>query len=100
MFSIRVNRFCCSLVSSQMLDEQHKGMGIVPKLALDVMSCEVVRLLQLTKSSVVPLSYCVPRRVISEQNSTSISVLFCGGVMVRSLILQPLYFIELHCIVV
>lgn len=49
-------------VSSQMLDEQHKGMGIVPKLALDVMSCEVVRLLQLTKSSVVPLSYCVPRR--------------------------------------
>ena len=46
-----------------MFEEQHKGMAIVPKLALDVMSCEVVRLLQLTKSSVVPLSYCVPRRV-------------------------------------
>ena len=43
-------------------------MTIVPKLALDVMSCEVVRLLQLTKSSVVPLSYCVPRRVRNEQS--------------------------------
>ncbi|KAL9973088.1 hypothetical protein ACROYT_G019500 [Oculina patagonica] len=49
-------------VSSQMMDEQHKGMCSVPKLAMNVMSCEVVRLLQLTKSSVVPLSYCVPRK--------------------------------------
>ena len=54
------------LVNSQILEEQHKGMATVPKLALDVMSCEVVRLLQLTKSSVVPLSYCVPRRVRNE----------------------------------
>ncbi|XP_068701404.1 coronin-7-like isoform X1 [Montipora foliosa] len=52
--------------STQLLDEQHKGMAIVPKLALDVMSCEVVRLLQLTMSSVVPLSYCVPRRSYKE----------------------------------
>lgn len=51
-------------VSSQIMDEQHKGMCSVPKLALNVMECEVVRLLQLTKSSVVPLSYCVPRKVI------------------------------------
>ena len=51
-------------VSSQLLEEQHKGMGIVPKLAMDVMACEVVCLLQLTKSSVVPLSYRVPRKVI------------------------------------
>ena len=51
-------------VSSQIMEEQHKGMCSVPKLALNVMACEVVRLLQLTKSSVVPLSYCVPRKVI------------------------------------
>lgn len=51
-------------VSSQLMDEQHKGMCSVPKLAMNVMACEVVRLLQLTKSSVVPLSYCVPRKVI------------------------------------
>ncbi|XP_020609841.1 coronin-7-like [Orbicella faveolata] len=49
-------------VSSQVMEEQHKGMCSVPKLALNVMACEVVRLLQLTKSSVVPLSYCVPRK--------------------------------------
>ncbi|KAK2563477.1 Coronin-7 [Acropora cervicornis] len=49
--------------STQIFDEQHKGMAIVPKLAMDVMSGEVVRLLQLTKSTVVPLSYCVPRRM-------------------------------------
>ena len=53
------------IVSSQLMEEQHKGMCSVPKLALNVMTCEVVRLLQLTKSSVVPLSYCVPRKVIS-----------------------------------
>lgn len=49
-------------VSSQMMDQQHKGMAIVPKLAMNVMKCEVVRLLQLTKLSVVPISYCVPRK--------------------------------------
>ncbi|KAJ7357667.1 Coronin-7 [Desmophyllum pertusum] len=53
-------------VSSQLLEEQHKGMGIVPKLAMDVMACEVVCLLQLTKSSVVPLSYRVPRKSYKE----------------------------------
>ena len=51
-------------VSSQVVEEQHKGMCSVPKLALNVMACQVVQLLQLTKSSVVPLSYCVPRKVI------------------------------------
>ena len=51
-------------VVSQLMEEQHKGMCSVPKLAMNVMACEVVRLLQLTKSSVVPLSYCVPRKVI------------------------------------
>lgn len=51
-------------VSSQIMDEQHKGMCSVPKLAMKVMACEVVRLLQLAKSSVVPLSYCVPRKVM------------------------------------
>lgn len=49
-------------VSSQVMDQQHKGVAIVPKLAMNVMKCEVVRLLQLTKSSVVPISYCVPRK--------------------------------------
>lgn len=36
---------------------------MVPKLALDVMSCEVIRVLQLTDSCIVPISYQVPRKV-------------------------------------
>lgn len=36
---------------------------MLPKLALDVMSCEVMRVLQLTDSCIVPVSYQVPRKV-------------------------------------
>ena len=64
--AIIIDTFFCLKDSTQIFDEQHKGMAIVPKLAMDVMSGEVVRLLQLTKSTVVPLSYCVPRRVMIE----------------------------------
>ncbi|EDO49756.1 predicted protein [Nematostella vectensis] len=55
--------------SVHMTEDQHKGMGMVPKLALDVMSCEVVRLLQLTKNSVVPISYLVPRKNLKDFNA-------------------------------
>lgn len=37
---------------------------MVPKRALNVMTCEIVRLLQLTQSAVVPISYHVQRKVI------------------------------------
>ena len=43
--------------------EQIKGATLIPKLALNVMSCEVLRLMVLTKSSIMPLSYQVPRKV-------------------------------------
>lgn len=39
---------------------------MVPKLALDVMSCEVMRVLQLTDSCIVPISYHVPRKVCAK----------------------------------
>ena len=42
---------------------QHKGVAMVPKRALDVMSCEVNRLLQLSKNSIIPIPYVVPRKV-------------------------------------
>ncbi|XP_072040338.1 coronin-7-like [Amphiura filiformis] len=41
---------------------QHKGMAMVPKRALDVMSCEVNRLLQLSQNAVIPIPYIVPRK--------------------------------------
>ena len=42
---------------------QHKGMCMVPKRAVDVMSCQIVRLLQLTQSAIVPIGYHVQRKV-------------------------------------
>uniref|UniRef100_A0A672HV93 Coronin n=1 Tax=Salarias fasciatus TaxID=181472 RepID=A0A672HV93_SALFA len=43
-------------------DSSTRGVAMLPKMALDVMSCEVVRLLQLTDSCIVPISYQVPRK--------------------------------------
>ena len=42
---------------------QHKGMAMVPKRALVVMGCEIARLLQLTQNAIVPISYCIQRKV-------------------------------------
>ncbi|XP_071951784.1 coronin-7-like [Antedon mediterranea] len=41
---------------------QQRGIAMVPKRALNVISCEVNRLLQLTQNAILPLSYEVPRR--------------------------------------
>lgn len=43
--------------------EQTKGACLVPKRALATMQAEVNRLLQLTSSSVIPITYQVPRKV-------------------------------------
>uniref|UniRef100_A0A8C7YWZ9 Coronin n=1 Tax=Oryzias sinensis TaxID=183150 RepID=A0A8C7YWZ9_9TELE len=51
-----------SQVSHCLLDNSTRGVAMVPKMALDVMSCEVMRVLQLTDSCVVPISYQVPRK--------------------------------------
>ncbi|XP_063970323.1 coronin-7-like [Lytechinus pictus] len=48
----------CSVYSS---DQQQKGICLVPKKVLDVMSCEVGRLLQLTKQGIIPIKVEVPR---------------------------------------
>ncbi|NXV45996.1 CORO7 protein, partial [Uria aalge] len=39
-----------------------RGLATVPRLALDVMACEVLRVLQLTDTALVPVSYLVPRK--------------------------------------
>uniref|UniRef100_A0A672HY69 Coronin n=1 Tax=Salarias fasciatus TaxID=181472 RepID=A0A672HY69_SALFA len=51
-----------SIVSHCLTDSSTRGVAMLPKMALDVMSCEVVRLLQLTDSCIVPISYQVPRK--------------------------------------
>uniref|UniRef100_A0A3Q3N467 Coronin n=1 Tax=Mastacembelus armatus TaxID=205130 RepID=A0A3Q3N467_9TELE len=51
-----------AVVSHCLTDTSTRGVAMVPKLSLDVMSCEVMRLLQLTDSCIVPISYQVPRK--------------------------------------
>ncbi|CAB4042644.1 Hypothetical predicted protein, partial [Paramuricea clavata] len=53
-------------VTTHRLTEQMKGATLIPKLAVNVMSCEVVRLMVLTKSSIMPLRYQVPRKSYRE----------------------------------
>ncbi|XP_052535655.1 coronin-7-like isoform X3 [Tympanuchus pallidicinctus] len=48
---------------TQCLMEGHtRGLATIPRLALDVMACEVLRVLQLTDTFLVPVSYIVPRK--------------------------------------
>ncbi|XP_054462820.1 coronin-7 [Anoplopoma fimbria] len=51
-----------SQVSHCLSDFSSRGAAMVPKVALDVLSCEVMRVLQLTDSCIVPISYQVPRK--------------------------------------
>lgn len=50
-------------VSHCLTDTSTRGAAAVPKAALDVLSCEVMRVLQLTDGCIVPISYQVPRKV-------------------------------------
>ncbi|NXK27771.1 CORO7 protein, partial [Arenaria interpres] len=43
-----------------------RGLATVPRQALDVMACEVLRVLQLTDTALVPVSYLVPRKSVQE----------------------------------
>ena len=49
--------------------EQIKGSCLVPKRALDVMSGEVNRVLQLANNSIIPISWQVPRKSYREFHS-------------------------------
>uniref|UniRef100_A0A665VCT9 Coronin n=1 Tax=Echeneis naucrates TaxID=173247 RepID=A0A665VCT9_ECHNA len=55
-----------SQVSHCLTDTSTRGVAMVPKLALNVMSCEVMCVLQLTDSCIVPISYHVPRKEFHE----------------------------------
>jgi len=45
-----------------------KGMCMVPKRGLNIMGCEITRMLKLTTNSVAPLSFFVPRKSDSFQD--------------------------------
>lgn len=46
--------------------EPHIGLSMQPKRTLDVLHCEVARILRLTRESIQPVSVTVPRRVKSK----------------------------------
>ncbi len=51
-----------TLNSSQQVDEQIKSACLLPKFGVDLMKCELDRLIILGRGSVYPLPYFVPRR--------------------------------------
>lgn len=59
------------VVSHCLMDTSTRGVAMVPKVALDVLSCEVMRVLQLTDSCIVPISHQVPRKVRTWPGVTS-----------------------------
>uniref|UniRef100_A0A673WFH8 Coronin n=1 Tax=Salmo trutta TaxID=8032 RepID=A0A673WFH8_SALTR len=61
-FEVSASEPFLSQVSHCLTDAPTRGVAMVPKLALDVLSCEVMRVLQLTDSFIVPINYHVPRK--------------------------------------
>uniref|UniRef100_A0A4W3HLQ5 Coronin n=1 Tax=Callorhinchus milii TaxID=7868 RepID=A0A4W3HLQ5_CALMI len=53
-------------VNQCLMEAKSKGAALVPKLILDVMACEVLRVLQLTENCIIPVTYTVPRKEFHE----------------------------------
>lgn len=51
------------IVTQCLLENVLRGAALVPRRALAVMGCEVLRVLQLTDTAIVPISFHVPRKV-------------------------------------
>ncbi|XP_053370623.1 coronin-7-like isoform X3 [Clarias gariepinus] len=61
-FEVTTSEPCLSQVSHCLSDASTRGIAALPKLALDVGCCEVLRVTQLTDSFIIPISYQVPRK--------------------------------------
>lgn len=68
MYCMEVNTESPSItqLSQCVTEQQTRGLALVPKLSLDVMSCELLRLLQLTDRFIIPISYSIPRKAVQE----------------------------------
>ncbi|NXS25118.1 CORO7 protein, partial [Mystacornis crossleyi] len=56
----------CLPVTQCRMEGSTRGLAAVPRLALDVMTCEVLRVLQLTDIALIPVSFLVPRKSVQE----------------------------------
>ena len=64
--------------------EQQKGMGMVPKRAVNMMSCQIARFLQLTQSAIIPVGYHVQRKVNRKKRENFICLSFSSFSMYSS----------------
>ncbi|KAB1252048.1 Coronin-7 [Camelus dromedarius] len=51
-------------VTQCLLESALRGAALVPRRALAVMGCEVLRVLQLSDTAIMPISYHVPRKAV------------------------------------
>ncbi|XP_030645865.1 coronin-7 isoform X1 [Chanos chanos] len=61
-FEVTTSEPFLSQVSHCLTETPTRGVALVPKLALDVSSCEVLRVMQLTDNFIIPVAYQVPRK--------------------------------------
>ncbi|KAG8557620.1 hypothetical protein GDO81_016683 [Engystomops pustulosus] len=59
-------------LSQCVTEQQSRGLALAPKLCLDVMGSEVLRLLQLTDRFIIPISYTVPRKQAAQEFSSEL----------------------------
>ncbi|NWU97435.1 CORO7 protein, partial [Upupa epops] len=65
-FEVAPTQLALTQVNLCRMEGSTRGLAAVPRLALDVMACEVLRILQLTASALIPISYVVPRKSMQE----------------------------------
>ncbi|XP_036266119.1 coronin-7 isoform X1 [Pipistrellus kuhlii] len=63
-YEVALQQQALSPVTQCLLENVLRGAALVPRRALAVMGCEVLRVLQLTDTAIVPISFHVPRKTV------------------------------------
>ncbi|CAK6444740.1 unnamed protein product [Pipistrellus nathusii] len=63
-YEVALQQQALSPVTQCLLENVLRGAALVPRRALAVMGCEVLRVLQLTDTAIVPISFHVPRKAV------------------------------------
>ncbi|NXH14511.1 CORO7 protein, partial [Bucco capensis] len=65
-FEVAPTQPALTQVTQCRMEGSTRGLATVPRLALNVMACEVLRVLQLSDTALVPISYVVPRKSMQD----------------------------------
>ncbi|KAG3259130.1 coronin-7, transcript variant X1 [Ictidomys tridecemlineatus] len=63
-YEVTLQQPALSPVTQCVLESVLRGAALVPRRALAVMSCEVLRVLQLSDTAIIPISHHVPRKAV------------------------------------